>query len=92
MDLFWIGFCIVALLTLLHIFCVDIPLRELRKQIERMRGNLLCLQQTVENVAESLQKDDVVRYERKDPVDEGFENIMRFNVNGRTGFEFSDKE
>ena len=25
--------------------------------------------------------------EQADPMDEGFENIMRFSVNGRTGFE-----
>ena len=25
--------------------------------------------------------------ERKDPVDEGFENIMRYAVNGKTGFD-----
>ncbi len=25
--------------------------------------------------------------QEKDPVDEGFENIMRFSVNGQTGFE-----
>ena len=24
---------------------------------------------------------------RQDPMDEGFENIMRFSVNGKTGFE-----
>ena len=24
---------------------------------------------------------------QKDPVDEGFENLMRFSVNGKTGFE-----
>lgn len=29
------------------------------------------------------EEDDV----RKDPVDEGFENLMRFSVNGKTGFE-----
>lgn len=25
--------------------------------------------------------------QRQDPMDEGFENIMRFSVNGKTGFE-----
>ena len=25
--------------------------------------------------------------EKADPMDEGFENIMRFSVNGKTGFE-----
>ena len=25
--------------------------------------------------------------QRPDPMDEGFENIMRFSVNGKTGFE-----
>lgn len=31
---------------------------------------------------------------KADPMDEGFENIMRFSVNGKTGFEldFSGKE
>lgn len=27
------------------------------------------------------------RRENPDPIDEGFENIMRYEVNGQTGFE-----
>ena len=30
---------------------------------------------------------EIALEERPDPMDEGFENIMRFSVNGKTGFE-----
>lgn len=38
-------------------------------------------QKTDEHVAQETQK------ARPDPIDEGFENLMRYAVNGKTGFE-----
>jgi hypothetical protein len=67
-------------------------LRRVLRQIEKTRANLYCVQQTLDAVLKERESAEPEEHSRKDLVDEGFENIMRFSVNGRTGFEFSGKE
>lgn len=45
----------------------------------------LCLPDEEERLERKV--NETMRRERRDPIDEGIDNIMRFEVGGKTGFE-----
>lgn len=45
----------------------------------------MCLPSREERNERAVER--AMEQEAADPIDEGFENIMRFSVNGKTGFE-----
>lgn len=80
---FVLFFLLVGILLMNLWLCLHI--RELRQQLERIEGELFRTEQLVCDLCGDRKEADVDH--RKDLVDEGFENIMRYAVSGRTGFE-----
>ena len=80
---FVLFFLLVSIVLMNLWLCLHIS--ELRSQLERIEGELFRTEQMVCALCE--ERKDVDTDHRKDLVDEGFENIMRYAVSGKTGFE-----
>ena len=77
-------FFLLAVILLMNLWlCLHVS--ELRSQLERIEGELFRTEQMVCDLCEERMESSIDH--RKDLVDEGFENIMRYAVSGKTGFE-----